>query len=81
MMKHEQIALDFPPRDRISKMNASEIISHFEWLKFEDDHGHQLTMCDDFLELVDLATEAKRQAKPASCIDISSTIYKSDSVQ
>lgn len=40
------------------QMTEAEIITYFERYDFTDELGHQLTMCADFLDLVQFA---KRQ--------------------
>jgi len=41
--------------------NAEEILDHFKGYKFADDHGHRLELCQDFIELVKLAAQAKAE--------------------
>lgn len=41
--------------------NAEEILEHFKGYEFEDDHGHRLELCQDFIELVKLAAQAKAE--------------------
>nr|DAZ31464.1 MAG TPA: hypothetical protein [Caudoviricetes sp.] len=34
--------------------SPEEIIDHFGKYNFVDDHGHELTLCGDFIDLVNL---------------------------
>ena len=52
---------DAQPTPNLTEMTYGEIISHFQWLGFKDDIGHDLTSCNAFLLLVDLAVS--REAK------------------
>ncbi|HEX8397140.1 MAG TPA: hypothetical protein VF644_06925 [Pyrinomonadaceae bacterium] len=45
-----------PPAMRgILKMSREEIFNLFAWYEFKDKLGHELTNCQDFIELVELA--------------------------
>ncbi len=39
--------------------SANEILKHFNDYNFVDDHGHRLEFCEDFMDLVKLASQNK----------------------
>jgi hypothetical protein len=44
-----------PERD-LKSFSKEEIYTLFNWLDFKDEIGHPLTMCQDFIDLVEIAT-------------------------
>lgn len=42
---------------RLHGKSAAEIVELFETYNSVDDHGHRLDMCQDFIDLVEMATE------------------------
>lgn len=44
---------------RLHGKSAEEIVEIFKAYNFVDDHGHRLDMCQDFTDLVKIATEAE----------------------
>lgn len=52
----------------IKTATKAEIIDHFKWLGYQDKHGHDLTLCVDFqdlLERVAILNERNQQIKMA----------------
>ena len=45
---------------RLHGKSAEEIVEIFKAYNFVDDHGHRLDMCQDFIDLVEMATEKAR---------------------
>ena len=43
--------------------NPKEILSHFSRYNFVDDHGHKLEFCQDFIDLIQLASEAQEKSE------------------
>ncbi|SAC75869.1 Uncharacterised protein [Enterobacter hormaechei] len=39
--------------------SANEMLKHFNDYNFVDDHGHRLEFCEDFIDLVKLASQNK----------------------
>jgi len=58
MEKTEKQFDEYPWENRVVKMNHEEIFRLFERYGFEDKHGHPLTNCADFRDLVDKAIGA-----------------------
>jgi hypothetical protein len=44
-----------PERD-LKSFSREEIYTLFNWLDFKDEIGHPLTTCQDFIDLVEIAT-------------------------
>ena len=42
---------------RLNGKSPKEIVELFKEYNFVDDHGHRLDMCQDFKDLVELASE------------------------
>ena len=55
MMKQEYEAWRFS----VSEMSEAEIIAYFKWWGFTDELGHELTMCQPFLDLVAAVKKAE----------------------
>ena len=55
MMKQEYEAWRFS----VSEMSEAEIIAYFKWWSFTDELGHELTMCQPFLDLVAAVKKAE----------------------
>lgn len=53
-MKQVDESKQFP---RLNGKSPEEIVELFKSYNFVDDHGHQLEMCQDFIDLVTMATE------------------------
>ena len=51
-MKQVDVAKQFP---RLNGKSAKEIVELFKTYNFVDDHGHQLEMCQDFIDLVNMS--------------------------
>ena len=45
---------------RLHGKSAEEIVEIFKAYNFVDDHGHRLDMCQDFIDLVEIAVETKK---------------------
>ncbi len=53
-MKQEHDSISKSP---INGKSPEEILEHFKKYNFVDDHGHRLEFCQDFIDLVTLATK------------------------
>ncbi len=53
-MKQVDESKRFP---RLNGNSPEEIVELFKEYNFVDDHGHRLDMCQDFKDLVELASE------------------------
>lgn len=51
MTEQQYIAREDPPFD---KMTRDEILAFFDWYDFKDSQDHRLSMCYDFIRLVEL---------------------------
>ncbi len=47
--------------NRVFRMGKDEILSLFERYNFQDQIGHPLIYCQDFIELVNRATDSNKQ--------------------
>ena len=56
-MQQVDEAKQFP---RLRGKCAKGIVELFEAYNFVDDHGHRLDMCQDFIDLVEMATETDK---------------------
>lgn len=56
-MKQVDESKRFP---RLNGKSPEEIVELFKNYNFVDDHGHRLDMCQDFIDLVDIATETDK---------------------
>ncbi len=54
-MKQVDESKRFP---RLYGKSPEEIVELFKSYNFVDDHGHRLDMCQDFKDLVEMASEA-----------------------
>ena len=54
-MKQVDESKQFP---RLNGKSPEEIVELFKSYNFVDDHGHRLDMCQDFKDLVELASKA-----------------------
>lgn len=54
-MKQVDESKQFP---RLNGKSPEEIVDLFKRYNFVDDHGHRLEDCDDFIDLVALASES-----------------------
>lgn len=48
---------------RLDGMSPEEIVNLFKGYNFVDDHGHRLNKCEDFTDLVELATRKSGQRR------------------
>lgn len=55
-MKQVDESKQFP---RLSGKSPEEIVELFESYNFVDDHGHRLEACDDFRDLVAMASDVR----------------------
>ena len=55
-MKQVDESKQFP---RLNGKSPEEIVELFKSYNFVDDHGHRLDMCQDFKDLVELASKAQ----------------------
>lgn len=53
-MKQVDESKQFP---RLNGKSPEEIVDLFTAYNFVDDHGHRLDVCQDFIDLVGMATE------------------------
>ena len=56
-MKQVNESKQFP---RLNGKSPEEIVELFKEYNFVDDHGHRLDMCQDFKDLVVLASEVQK---------------------
>ncbi len=56
-MKQEHDSISKSP---INGKSPEEILEHFNKYNFVDDHGHRLEFCQDFIDLVTLATKSNK---------------------
>lgn len=56
-MKQVDESKQFP---RLNGKSPEEIVELFKGYNFVDDHGHRLDMCQDFKDLVVLASEVQK---------------------
>ena len=56
-MKQEHDSISKSP---INGKSPEEILEHFNKYNFVDDHGHRLEFCQDFIDLVTLATKLNK---------------------
>ncbi len=56
-MKQDHESKRFP---RLNGKSPEEIVELFKNYNFVDDHGHRLDMCQDFIDLVEIATETDK---------------------
>jgi hypothetical protein len=62
-MKQVDESKQFP---RLNGKSPEEILELFKGYNFVDDHGHPLDSCDDFRDLVALASEAHTLYEPTA---------------